>query len=66
MKEAGVVEHTDLDWPQIFASDTLYQKPIPIMRELYQNKQLAEFVIDRIAQGRFRARKKHQKPMQNY
>lgn len=60
MKEAGVVEHTDLDWPQIFASDTLYQKPIPIMRELYQNKRLAEFVIDRIAQGRFRARKKHQ------
>ena len=59
MKEADVVEHTDLDWPQIFASDTLYQKPIPIMRELYQNKQLAEFVIDRIAQGRFRARKKN-------
>ncbi|MEP0958205.1 hypothetical protein NC995_17195 [Leptolyngbya sp. FACHB-1515] len=48
MKEAGVVEHTNLDWPQILASDTLYQKPIPIMREPYQNKQFAEFVIDRL------------------
>ncbi|HLL94009.1 MAG TPA: hypothetical protein VK404_03450 [Spirosoma sp.] len=34
-----------LDWDAIFASDALYQKPIRIMQEIYQNTHLAEWVL---------------------
>jgi hypothetical protein len=57
MKDVGVVNSTDLNWQQIFNSDTLYSQPIPIMQELYENKNLAEFcldVIDRRAEERKR------------
>jgi hypothetical protein len=38
--------HPDsLDWESIFLSDTLYQNPIRIMQEIYQNTHLAEWVL---------------------
>ncbi|WP_088893894.1 hypothetical protein [Leptolyngbya ohadii] len=48
MNQAGVVnaDAIDLNWQEIFNSDSLYSKPIPIMQELYENKQLAEFCLD--------------------
>jgi lysophospholipase L1-like esterase len=57
MKQVGIVhEEVDLNWKQIFASDTLYNSPIPVMGELYENKKLAEFVIDVITRRRFTER----------
>ena len=60
MQNAGIqgCDPENLDWKQIFASDTLYNSPIPIMGELYDNKKLAEFVIDRIAKQRFSDKKR--------
>jgi hypothetical protein len=34
-----------LNWNSIFASDRLYQEPISIMQEVYQNSQLVEWVL---------------------
>lgn len=45
MKEAGVADSTDLNWQEIFNSDTIYSHPIPIMQELYENEELTEFCL---------------------
>jgi hypothetical protein len=45
MKRAGMVANTDLDWPTIFANDTLYTQPITVMHELYGYDDLAQHVI---------------------
>jgi hypothetical protein len=60
MQKVGVAgcDPDNLNWKQIFANDTLYNSPIPIMGELYDNKKLAEFVIDRIARQRFSDKKR--------
>lgn len=57
MNKAGVVDTIDLNWQEIFNSDSLYSQPIPIMQELYENKQLAEFCLD-VIMRRQTARKK--------
>lgn len=36
-------------WKDIFESDDLYQRPIPIMRELYQHRNLADFFAEAIS-----------------
>jgi hypothetical protein len=41
----------NLDWKQIFSRDKLYQNPISIMHELYDNKKLFEFIINIIVKG---------------
>lgn len=55
MQAAGVTgnlnENYNLDWPSIFKSDSLYQSPIPIMAELYQNDKLKEHFINLICKG---------------
>jgi hypothetical protein len=51
MNAAGVqvggqaVNPNALDWPAIFASDTLYSSPIRLMPEIRQNRKLAETII---------------------
>ena len=47
MKQAGVVgaDPDKLDWPAIFASDSLYSKPISLMQEIYQHEDLAIFLV---------------------
>lgn len=44
-KKANVVSDANLDWRSIFASDELYQKPIPLMHELYEHEHLLKFII---------------------
>lgn len=52
MKQVGVVrQDVELDFQQIFASDTLYSNPITIMQELYENQRLAEFLIEIYTKG---------------
>ncbi len=46
MKEAGVNVPYPLQWDAIFASDSLYMRPIALMPELYENSKLAEFVLN--------------------
>jgi hypothetical protein len=45
MKNAGVQFKHSLDWPGIFASDSLYQEPITMMHEIYRHKRLAQHLI---------------------
>jgi hypothetical protein len=47
MQSANVLNASPsgLDWDSIFASDRLYQDPISIMQEVYQNSQLVEWVL---------------------
>lgn len=47
MKGAGVpcAEPLALPWPLIVASDTLYQRPIPIMSEIYEHESLAVLLL---------------------
>ena len=47
MQEAGVaiLPFTDTEWDQIFATDTLYKKPITLMGELYEHERLADFIL---------------------
>jgi hypothetical protein len=45
MKAAGVSFKSSLDWPEIFAGDTLYQEPITLMQEIYRHEALAEHLI---------------------
>jgi hypothetical protein len=46
MKAAGVDVNPDaLDWPTIFASDSLYSQPIRLMGEIYEQAPLAEHVV---------------------
>jgi hypothetical protein len=50
MQEAGV-ENTNpetLDWDKIFETDTLYQNPIKIMHEIYDNAKLAEMIMSHV------------------
>jgi hypothetical protein len=49
-----------LDWEAIFASDRLYQEPIKIMHEVYDNTHLAEWVL-RFAKGFHREETKREK-----
>jgi hypothetical protein len=55
MKEVGVGVNFNIDynlnWDSIFASDTLYQLPISVMHEFYENKNLTEFAINLISKG---------------
>jgi hypothetical protein len=48
MREAGAIDHTQLDWEAIFKSDRLYSEPIIIMQELYEHTWLAEKVLSLI------------------
>ena len=52
MQTAGVTgaNPSGLDWDAIFRLDNLYQKPIKIMHEVYDNTHLAEWVL-RFAKG---------------
>jgi hypothetical protein len=52
MKEAGVDVGKDLHWPDIFASDALYTKPISVMHELYNKDWLAKFLLERFSKRR--------------
>jgi hypothetical protein len=52
MKEAGVDVGNDLHWPDIFASDALYTKPISVMHELYNKDWLAKFLLERFSKRR--------------
>jgi hypothetical protein len=45
MQAAGVDYRAGLDWPQIFASDSLYSQPIPLVQELYENDLLANVIL---------------------
>jgi hypothetical protein len=45
MKSIGAVNSTELNWKNIFQSDTLYSAPISIMQELYENQQLVELCL---------------------
>ena len=45
MSAAGVNLPQPLDWPAIFTSDSLWQRPIRLMREIYQHEDLAEIVV---------------------
>lgn len=45
MREAQVVNDTQLDWKKIFADDLLYTKPITLMQELYGKEELAKHII---------------------
>jgi hypothetical protein len=61
MNQAGVsgCDPNNLSWKEIFGSDTLYQSPIPIMGEFYENKKLSEFAIDMITRQRFTTQRKN-------
>ena len=61
MNQAGVsgCHPNNLSWKEIFGSDTLYQSPISIMGELYDNKKLSEFAIDMITRQRFTEKRKN-------
>jgi hypothetical protein len=48
MKDAGVVDSTDLEWKAIFESDSLYSRPITIMQEIYEHPWLAEKILSLI------------------
>jgi hypothetical protein len=48
MREAGVVDNTQLDWKTIFESDKLYSEPITIMQEIYEHTWLAEKLLSLI------------------
>lgn len=50
MNGAGVSKSDPdgLDWRRIFNSDDLYQKPISIMHEIYDNERLAELVMSTV------------------
>lgn len=37
-----------LDWDKIFKADSLYQRPISLMTEIYQHDELAKFILDAI------------------
>lgn len=45
MKGVGVQFTKELNWPQIFKNDLLYSNPIPIMHELYENENLATWMV---------------------
>ena len=47
MRDAGVqnIDPEALNWDQIIESDTLYQKPISIMHEIYDNTKLSEWLL---------------------
>jgi hypothetical protein len=49
MQQAGKVPPTtQLNWDQIFQSDRLYNQPINLMQELYENDRLAEFLVKQV------------------
>ncbi|MGH3149067.1 MAG: hypothetical protein ACRDTR_25070, partial [Rubrobacter sp.] len=50
MKRSGVAVGGDLDWPSIFASDTLYSSPIAVMHELYNKDRLAKYLLERFTE----------------
>jgi hypothetical protein len=47
MKAAGVhgADPAALPWPQIIASDTLYQQPLRLMEEIYEHESLAVAIV---------------------
>jgi hypothetical protein len=48
MKKVGIVANKGLDWEKIFEHDLLYQKPIPLMHELYGYDKLAVHIVNLI------------------
>ena len=47
MQEVGKAPNdTDIHWPDIFANDTLRQKPITLMQELYEHDKLIQLISD--------------------
>ncbi len=59
MEENGVKFASVLDWEEIFASDTLYSQPLPMIREIHRSERLAEQVV-KIVQGYLFSEKKKQ------
>jgi lysophospholipase L1-like esterase len=48
MKIAGVHTEKDIDWKEIFKSDTLYSSPIGLLGEIYDNAEFKEWIYKRI------------------
>ncbi|WP_162913153.1 hypothetical protein [Rhodospirillaceae bacterium SYSU D60014] len=46
LEESGVTVPASLGWDAIFASDSLYSRPISLMPELYENTKVAELILD--------------------
>lgn len=47
MKGLGRAPHdTDINWPDIYANDTLRQKPIKLMQEIYDHDKLIQLLAD--------------------
>jgi hypothetical protein len=44
MEKAGVSFNKEIDWNEIRSRDTLYEKPITLMGELYRHEKFAHFV----------------------
>ncbi len=45
MRNAGSIIPGDLDWSRILMSDTLWQNPVPLVREAFQNRWLVKRLI---------------------
>ncbi len=45
MASVGVVADAELNWGEVFASDSLYTDPIALMHELYEHDMIADLMI---------------------
>jgi hypothetical protein len=45
MEQAGIQFKHSLNWPDIFNSDSLYQKPLSIMQEMYDHQRMAQQLV---------------------